>query len=57
MRNGNIVDYIQTHKGKRCDKYTMIHQIALGMEYLMSRDILHGDLKVRHPTFGCQRRN
>jgi serine/threonine protein kinase len=37
---------LQTPAGKRCEKIALVHQMALGMEYLHSRDIIHGDLKV-----------
>jgi len=47
VRNGNIVDYLQTLSGKRAEKIALVHQMALGMEYLHSRDIIHGDFKVR----------
>jgi len=46
VRNGNIVDYLQTPSGKRAEKIALVHQMALGMEYLHSRDIIHGDFKV-----------
>ena len=52
MRNGNIVDYLQTPAGKRCEKVALVHQMALGMEYLHSRDIIHGDFKVSPAVAG-----
>ena len=32
------------------DLLKMIHEIAKGMAYLHSKDVLHGDLKVREPA-------
>lgn len=46
VRHGSIVEYLQTDMGKTANKFSIIHQIAMGMDYLHSRDVLHGDLKV-----------
>ncbi|OCF36028.1 TKL/TKL-CCIN protein kinase [Kwoniella heveanensis BCC8398] len=43
--NGRITDYLITETGKAVNKIALIHQISQGMEYLHSRDVIHGDLK------------
>ncbi|WVF67901.1 hypothetical protein IAT40_002663 [Kwoniella sp. CBS 6097] len=43
--NGRITDYLTTEVGKTVNKIALIHQISQGMEYLHSRDVIHGDLK------------
>ncbi|OCF45644.1 TKL/TKL-CCIN protein kinase [Kwoniella heveanensis CBS 569] len=45
MRNGNILTYLQTPQGAHCNKLAFIFEMAQGMEYLHSRDIIHGDFK------------
>jgi abelson tyrosine-protein kinase 1/abelson tyrosine-protein kinase 2 len=42
MRHGNIVEYMLTAEGKAHGKIIWILEIALGMQYLHSRDVLHG---------------
>ncbi|WRT70781.1 uncharacterized protein IL334_007780 [Kwoniella shivajii] len=45
MKNGRITDYLSRGAGQQVDPLPLIHRIAQGMEYLHSRDIIHGDLK------------
>jgi serine/threonine protein kinase len=45
MKNRDILKYLQSKQGARCEKVALIHQIAQGMAYLHSRDIIHGDFK------------
>ena len=48
MKYGNIVAYLRKPH-KQVDGLTlkrMIHEIATGMEYLHSKGVTHGDLKV-----------
>ena len=55
MKYGNVVTYLR-RSHKPADTLThkrMIHEIATGMEYLHSRDITHGDLKVCTPGRNC----
>ena len=44
--NGNILTYLRSEAGRQSDKVALVRQIAQGMEYLHSREIIHGDLKV-----------
>ncbi|WVQ95465.1 hypothetical protein IAU59_002562 [Kwoniella sp. CBS 9459] len=43
--NGRITDYLLSETGRGVNKIALIHQISQGMEYLHSRDVIHGDLK------------
>ncbi|WWC72655.1 uncharacterized protein I206_106619 [Kwoniella pini CBS 10737] len=45
MKNGRITDYVRSERGRDVDRISLIHQIAQGMEYLHSRDVVHGDIK------------
>ncbi|WVW80754.1 hypothetical protein I302_102740 [Kwoniella bestiolae CBS 10118] len=45
MKNGRITDYVRSEVGSRVDRIALIHRVAQGMEYLHSRDVVHGDLK------------
>ncbi|WVF67899.1 hypothetical protein IAT40_002660 [Kwoniella sp. CBS 6097] len=45
MRNGNILTYLKTPQGIHCNKLAFVCEMAQGMEYLHSRDIIHGDFK------------
>ncbi|WWC98460.1 hypothetical protein V866_005351 [Kwoniella sp. B9012] len=45
MKNGRITDYIRSDAGSKVDRIALIHGVAQGMDYLHSRDVLHGDLK------------
>ncbi|WVQ95463.1 hypothetical protein IAU59_002560 [Kwoniella sp. CBS 9459] len=45
MRNGNILTYLRTPQGAHCNKLAFVCEMAQGMEYLHSRDIIHGDFK------------
>ncbi|WWD07245.1 hypothetical protein V865_005342 [Kwoniella europaea PYCC6329] len=45
MKNGRITDYIRSDAGSKVDRIALIHRVAQGMEYLHSRDVIHGDLK------------
>ncbi|OCF78736.1 TKL protein kinase [Kwoniella mangroviensis CBS 8886] len=45
MKNGRITDYIRSDAGSKVDRIALIHRVAQGMEYLHSRDVVHGDLK------------
>ncbi|WVQ86131.1 hypothetical protein IAT38_008299 [Cryptococcus sp. DSM 104549] len=45
MKNGSVIDYLQTPEGKYANKLALILEMAQGMEYLHSREILHGDFK------------
>lgn len=44
MRNGSVVSYLRSRPGE-ADHVQMVHEIAVGMDYLHSRGVLHGDLK------------
>ncbi|CAA7270611.1 unnamed protein product [Cyclocybe aegerita] len=43
IKNGNARDYIDEHP--ECDCLKLIHQISLGLVYLHSNHVIHGDLK------------
>ncbi|KAK4689262.1 hypothetical protein P7C73_g848, partial [Tremellales sp. Uapishka_1] len=45
MKNGNVLEWLRTPAGTKVDKIALIHQISMGLEYLHSRDIIHGDFK------------
>ncbi|TFY60519.1 hypothetical protein EVJ58_g5101 [Rhodofomes roseus] len=46
MKNGSLVSYLKGLPSlDSVDLLKMIHQIAKGMAYLHSKDVLHGDLK------------
>lgn len=50
LKNGNILNYIanigmQQPQTTHVNKLALIHQISQGLEYLHSRDIIHGDFK------------
>ncbi|WVW80744.1 hypothetical protein I302_102730 [Kwoniella bestiolae CBS 10118] len=45
MRNGNVLNYLSSLSGKEANKLALICEMAQGMEYLHSRDIIHGDFK------------
>lgn len=48
MKNGSLVSYLKNLSSlESVDLLKMMHEIAKGMEYLHSKDVLHGDLKVR----------
>ncbi len=42
MANGDVVAYLRTDAGKAHSKATWLLEIASGMQYLHSRDVLHG---------------
>jgi serine/threonine protein kinase len=44
--NGSILNYLRSDAAIQSNKTALVHQMAQGMEYLHSRDILHGDFKV-----------
>ncbi|KAG8893143.1 hypothetical protein FRB99_002182, partial [Tulasnella sp. 403] len=44
MCNGTIMDFIQDHP-QRADRIRLIREIAAGLEYIHSRNVIHGDLK------------
>ncbi len=47
-KNGSLVTYLKSLPSlDSVDLLKMIHEIAKGMAYLHSKDVLHGDLKVR----------
>ncbi|KAF8150290.1 kinase-like domain-containing protein [Mycena galopus ATCC 62051] len=43
MEHGTVINYLQTHGFSDVDK--LLYQIAQGLEYLHSRNIVHGDLR------------
>ncbi|KAF7331215.1 Kinase-like protein [Mycena sanguinolenta] len=43
MENGTVMNYLKTHGYASVDK--LLYEIAQGLEYLHSRDIVHGDLR------------
>ncbi|WWC65262.1 uncharacterized protein I303_107879 [Kwoniella dejecticola CBS 10117] len=45
MKNGRITDYVRSEIGRDVNRISLLHQIAQGMEYLHSRDVVHGDIK------------
>ncbi|WVQ63410.1 uncharacterized protein L199_001563 [Kwoniella botswanensis] len=45
MRNGNVLNYLSSPAGREANKLALICEMAQGMEYLHSRDIIHGDFK------------
>ena len=47
VENGNVLAYLRSDTGSHSNKYVLVHQMAQGLEYLHSRDIVHGDFKVR----------
>lgn len=50
LSHGSLVSYLQRLPTLSLDRILQIlREIAEGMEYLHSKDVLHGDLKV-HPT-------
>ncbi|VDB84672.1 unnamed protein product [Peniophora sp. CBMAI 1063] len=44
-RHGNLAHYLHDRKTSQTDHLKMMHEIAQGMSYLHSKDVLHGDLK------------
>ena len=46
MSNGDILHYVGEDMGRDVNKIMLLHQVAEGMEYLHSRQVLHGALKV-----------
>lgn len=46
LENGDVLHYIaQAGTDRGVNRLPLIHQIAQGLEYLHSRDIIHGDFK------------
>jgi len=43
LKNGNARDYVRGHPD--CDRLQIFQHISLGLVYLHSREIVHGDLK------------
>ncbi|KAG9100520.1 hypothetical protein FS749_014764 [Ceratobasidium sp. UAMH 11750] len=43
MENGNLAEYVQRYPG--VDRYELCTQVAKGVSYLHSIDLIHGDLK------------
>ncbi|KAJ7353601.1 kinase-like domain-containing protein [Mycena albidolilacea] len=43
MEHGTVTNYLKTHGYENVDK--LLHEIAQGLEYLHSRNIVHGDLR------------
>ncbi|KAJ6476188.1 hypothetical protein C8R45DRAFT_1009160 [Mycena sanguinolenta] len=43
MEHGTVLKYLQAHGRGNVDKF--LYEIAQGLEYLHSRDIIHGDLR------------
>ncbi|KAJ7233219.1 kinase-like domain-containing protein [Mycena rebaudengoi] len=43
MENGTVLRYLEDHKGANVDR--LLSEIAQGLEYLHSRNIVHGDLR------------
>ncbi|KAG1751385.1 kinase-like domain-containing protein [Suillus paluster] len=50
MKGGTLADYVEGHKGNMpfMKKLTLIKDIASGLAYLHSRQIVHGDLTTRN---------
>jgi serine/threonine protein kinase len=50
VKNGNILSYLLNYPNsgvaKRSSRVNLIYEMALGLEHLHSRDIIHGDFKV-----------
>ncbi len=44
MDHGNIMAYVKTHPGRETTE-RLLYQAAMGMDYLHSLKILHGDIK------------
>ncbi|KAJ6455891.1 kinase-like domain-containing protein [Mycena sanguinolenta] len=44
MENGNISSYLKRHPAG-CNRLTLVLDVALGLEYLHGRNLVHGDLK------------
>lgn len=49
MRNGNAIVYL--HNNPQANRLQLMFEVAAGMGYLHSRDVIHGDLKVRVSPF------
>ncbi|KAF7374477.1 Kinase-like protein [Mycena sanguinolenta] len=43
MEHGTVLNYLKQHGHSNVDK--LLHEIAQGLQYLHSRDIVHGDLR------------
>jgi serine/threonine protein kinase len=57
VKNGNILSYLLNYPNsgvaKRSSRVDLIYEMALGLEHLHSRDIIHGDFKVGLVSSGC----
>ncbi|KAJ7226924.1 kinase-like domain-containing protein [Mycena pura] len=51
MEHGTVTNYLKTHGYENVDK--LLHETAQGLEYLHSRNIVHGDLRGVHTYFQC----
>ncbi|KAG8919795.1 hypothetical protein FRC01_001105 [Tulasnella sp. 417] len=44
MKYGDVMNYLKEFSGQKVDKLKLIHEIAIGLEFIHNRDILHGNL-------------
>ncbi|KAH7104572.1 hypothetical protein BKA62DRAFT_468969 [Auriculariales sp. MPI-PUGE-AT-0066] len=45
MSNGSLPQYLRHHRPIPHERLRFMHEIALGLQYLHSKDVLHGDMK------------
>jgi len=45
MPNGALPQYLKRQRPEADERLRFMYEIALGMEYLHSREVLHGDMK------------
>ncbi|KAL0565162.1 hypothetical protein V5O48_016868 [Marasmius crinis-equi] len=48
MSNGNLAQYMEKTRPGKADILSLMHDIALGLEYLHREDVVHGNLKVHN---------